>query len=408
MISKTLDSKIIRVTKFKNMFSSSALFLILPIYGVGTMAETELKLGGYIKIDTMLTDYSAGASAGADIGEDFLVPVTIPVVGESGNAKFHAHAKSSRLFLSTNTPLAEGWIKTQFEFDSIGSVQGDERVSNSYSPRLRHVFLNWRINDKNGLIAGQTWSTFLYEDALPEKIDLVGPVGTILQRQALVRYTHFISEEIAVDIALENPSTTLYQTEKTSFDENRYPDLMIRYKQKMEQMAFSLAAMWRELRYERTQEDGDVEGVAEYGYGLSAAAKYNIGRDDIRVMVSAGDALGRYMGLNGFRAGSIAPAGEINLSEQWGGFISVRHYWNDNWRSNFIYSVSQAENPVWESDTVPHEYKSLHVNFMYSPQQKLTLGSEYIYAEKSVENRWQHLHDRGKVSRLQFSIKYAF
>ncbi len=32
------------------------------------------------------------------------------------------------------------------------------------------------------------------------------------------------------------------------------------------------------------------------------------------------------MGLNGFRAGSIAQDGEINLSEQWGGFISVRHY----------------------------------------------------------------------------------
>ncbi len=60
------------------------------------------------------------------------------------------------------------------------SGQGDERVSNSYAPRVRHAFFTY-----NNWLFGQTWMTFFNVGALPENLDFVGPAeSTVFGRQA--------------------------------------------------------------------------------------------------------------------------------------------------------------------------------------------------------------------------------
>ncbi|MBB3061167.1 DcaP family trimeric outer membrane transporter [Microbulbifer rhizosphaerae] len=364
---------------------------------------TQIEFGGFIKLDSQFSDYSDGSSATAGIGEDFLVPSTIPVGGEDGDTKYHSHAKSSRLFIKSHTALARGHVNTHLEVDAMASGQGDERISNSYSQRLRHAYVDWHIDENRSLLAGQTWSTFFNVGALPEGMDFVGPVGTIFERQPQLRYTHKIGGG-SIQVSAENPATTLYNGTENPYDDNGMPDIVLRYNNSIGDFSYSVASMSRELAYE---DGAAAESVR--GYAVSVSGKYQVGRDDIRFMLSSGNALGRYMGLNGFRSGIIEGDGDIELIDQSGGFIALRHFWSDQLRTNLVLSASTADNPDAVSDTTASDYRSMHLNLLYSPVPKITLGGEYILANKEVENVSGILaDDKGELRRLQFSVKYVF
>ncbi|SHF04215.1 hypothetical protein SAMN04487965_1230 [Microbulbifer donghaiensis] len=364
---------------------------------------TQIEIGGFMKLDSVFSDYSDGNAATAGIGEDFLVPSTIPIGGEGGDTKFHSHAKSSRLFIKSHTAVAGGQVNTHLEIDAMASGQGDERISNSYAQRLRHAYVDWQMDDRNSLLAGQTWSTFFNVGALPEGMDFVGPVGTIFERQPQLRYTRKVGGG-SLQLAAENPATTLYNGTENPYDDSSTPDLVLRYNNSAGDFSYSVASMSRELSY-----DSGADNESARGYAISVSGKYQLGRDDIRFMLSSGNALGRYMGLNGYRAGIIEADGDIELIEQSGGFVALRHFWSDEWRSNLVLSASKADNPDSVSDTTASAYQSMHLNLLYSPIPKMTLGGEYIIASKEIENTTGTLtDDEGELQRLQFSVKYVF
>ncbi|WP_227718153.1 DcaP family trimeric outer membrane transporter [Microbulbifer sp. Q7] len=370
-----------------------------------TFGETNIQIGGYIKLDSIFSDYSDGSSATAGVGEDFLVPSTIPIGGESGEVHYNAHAKSTRLFFKSSTEAGAGSVDTHIEIDAMAGGQGDERISNSYAQRLRHAYVNWKMDGDRSLLAGQTWSTFFNVGTLPEGLDFVGPVGTIFERQPQLRYTQGLGSG-KVMVAAENPATTLYNGSENPYDDNSRPDLILRYDNRIGDLSYSFASMSRELAYDHA--DGSNE--SEQGYAISLAGKWQLGRDDLRFMYSYGNALGRYLGLNSYRGGIIDSLdGSIELIDQHGGYVALRHFWNDQWRSNLVLSATAADNPALVSDMTPSAYQSLHLNLMYSPVPKMTLGGEYIFASKEVENASGLLSDdQGEMQRMQFSVKYVF
>jgi hypothetical protein len=352
--------------------------------------SSSVTVGGYIKLDAQMTEYSDGRGP-TGAGEDFLIPSTIPTGGESGDTKTHFSAKESRLWIKGQTQTDAGLIKGHLEMDFQLSGQGNERVSNSYSPRLRHAYFSW---DK--WLFGQTWSTFFNVSALPDLLDFVGPVGTIFIRQPQVRYSTGNWQ-----FAAENPESTLYAAGAgTTFDDNALPDMIARYNFASGKTNYSLAVMGRELAYD----DGD-DIESEYGYALSLAGKIALGDqgDDLRVMLNAGNALGRYMGLNAFRAGAIEADGDIDLIDQVGIFVAYRHLWDEQWRSSFSLSAAQADNPDAAGGTAAKQYETLHANLIYKPTAALDLGGEIIIGNKELENG-----DDGSINRVQFSAKYGF
>ena len=374
-----------------------------------TFGSTNIQIGGYVKLDSIFSDYSDGNAATAGIGEDFLVASTIPVggvtEGDSGDIHYNAHAKSTRLFFKSATELGAGSVNTHIEIDAMAGGQGDERISNSYAQRLRHAYIDWNIDGNHALLAGQAWSTFFNVGALPEGLDFVGPVGTIFERQPQIRYTQRLGSG-NLQFAAENPATTLYNGSENPYDDNSRPDLVLRYNNRIGDLAYSVASMSRELAYDR----GDGSNEAEQGYAISLSGKWQLGRDDLRFMYSYGNALGRYLGLNSYRGGIIDPAdGSIELIDQHGGYVALRHLWSAQWRSNLVLSATAADNPATVSDMTPSAYQSLHLNLLYSPVPKMSLGGEYIVARKEVENLSGLLaDDEGELQRVQFSVKYVF
>lgn len=101
--------------------------------------ETQVSFGGFIKLDAMLTDTEYGQLGFP--GRDFYVPALTPVSGVGEGAKFDAHARQSRFFFTTTTPLDNGkTLAARLEFDMMSTVGGDERITNGYSPSVRHAF----------------------------------------------------------------------------------------------------------------------------------------------------------------------------------------------------------------------------------------------------------------------------
>jgi hypothetical protein len=223
------------------------------------------------------------------------------------------------------------------------SGQGDERVSNSFSARIRHAFLSWEYGPGKELLAGQYWSTFFNVGALPDLLDFVGPAGTVFERQPMIRWTSG-----PFQLALENETTRVNLPDGGSRldDSETVPDIIARYNGKSGDLNWSLAAIGRQLSYEqRADANTEVASDDRFGYGLSLSGKWMLGRDDLRFMASYGNALGRYLGLNSFNDGYIDTDGKIRTIDQFGAFLAYRHYWNDQWRSNFVLSASEASNP---------------------------------------------------------------
>jgi hypothetical protein len=370
------------------------------------VGSTWVGYGGYIKLDAIFSEYSGGDSAISHLGEDFLVASTIPVGGESSGLKFHASAKASRFYFTTFTPTKAGHINTRFEMDYFGSVQGNEVISNSYASRLRHAYVNWRIDDVNAVLGGQSWSTFQNTAVLPDTLDFIGTVGTIFNRQAQLRYTRAFEKGNA-QFSMENPSSTLYSGVDImggAFDDNSIPDLIARYNGSRGSFSYSLAGIFREIAIHTDEMD-----ESRFGGAISFASKYKFGNDDIRIMLSGGNALGRYLGVGAFRDAQIELDKTISLIPQYGGFIAYRHPWSAKLRSSIVASAIAADNPGSADVTTPRAYQSLHVNLIYEPLPKLSFGGEYIWARRQDEGIHGTMpDDEGSLNRFQASLKYNF
>lgn len=352
--------------------------------------------GGFVRLDAKFSDYSAGDLAPASAGTQFYIPGTIPVGTGSGEGpNLNVDAKATRFNFRTDHSLESGdELSTFIEFDFYLSPGGNERISNSYSPRLRHAFVRY-----NDWLIGQTWSTFQDVSVLPETMDFIGvPDGTTFMRQPMVRYTNGNWE-----FALENPETTITPNGgggRIVADDDGLPDVVARYTIPLDGGHVKIAGLARQLEY-------DIGGVSdsESSLSLSVSGKHRIGDDDdIRWMVTTGSGVGRYLGLNTANGAVIDPSGNLEAIDQTGWFLAYRHVWTPQWRSNLMYSALSVDNDVALTGTgVTSDVYSANVNLVYEPIPKLILGAELMFAEREIESGLD-----GDLTRLIFSAKYIF
>lgn len=360
-----------------------------------TLDDTEFSYGGYVKLDAMWTDTSSGQINGDSIGRDFYVPSTVPVGPDvDTDPVFDMHARESRFNLNTATMLDNGKeVKTKIELDFIGSVGGNERVSNSYSPRLRQAFITY-----DGFLFGQAWSNFQNVAALPEALDFVGPAeGTVFVRQAQARYTTG-----NWSFSLENPESSItVNGARVETDDASLPDLTARYNFNADWGQIVVTALARQLTYKQAGADADTSS-----FGLSVSGKFNVGqKDNIKFMLTSGSGLGRYVGLN-VAHGAVYDGEDIDAIDSTSGFVAYQHHWNEKFRSTFLYSFFEADNNddlLLYSINPTESSVSYSANLLYSPVKRMTFGVEYKIAERDTE-----LGFDGDLDRLQFSARYAF
>jgi hypothetical protein len=344
----------------------------------------------------MFTDYSSGNTPdGNSLMRQFYYAPQIPLDDGSSADDITAdfQARETRINFRADTKTAGGDSITAFiEMDFFIHGDGNEVVSNSYSPRLRHAFIKY-----NKWTFGQTWSTFQDVAALPEALDFVGPAeSTTFIRQAMVRYTTG-----GLELAAENPQTFVVGGTR---DRSTIPDLIARYTFKFGDKGsyLKVAGLYRSLKIQDTTGGGSQ--ADEAGYGISASTKIMFGSADLRAMVTYGDGVGRYVGLGFVPDGYVDVAGDIATAEMVAAFVALRVPFGNGWRMNVMYGTTAID---YDNDIAAvglnDTGSSFHVNLIKNILPKLDVGAELIYGEREVIGGAS-----GDFTRAQFSAKYAF
>jgi len=377
--------------------SSKLIEFAIPEGEGFTVGKTRITYDGYVKFDAISQRTSGGQLPGNSILRDFLIPVAIPVGGEASGFDTDFSARQTRFLFKTETDVGTGHtLSGLIELDFNVTEGGNERVSNSFVPRIRNALINY-----DNWTFGQGWSTFQNVGALPDTLDFIGVTpGTVFDRQPLIRYTNG-----GLQIALEQPETviTAQNGAQVIAGDDQLPDVVGRYNWSGDWGHFTAAAIVRQLHVSTD----DLMGVddAAWGYGLSLSGKLNVGeRDDLRFMATAGDGLGRYIGVNIVNDAAIKMDGTLDPIFTYSGFAAYRHVWSDRLRSNVAGAYFKADNPVQlTTGLVTDESWNAFANLIWNPVGPLNIGVELMYAERTLEDGRS-----GNLQRVQFSTQYNF
>ncbi|TRX58079.1 DcaP family trimeric outer membrane transporter [Thalassomonas sp. M1454] len=319
-------------------------------YTIKISDQDSITFGGYVKVDARYIDGDVPATeywyGGGSKGED--------------TENFAITANETRF----NTKYVHGDVTAFIEMDFYGEAVrggGNEAISNSSKPRLRHAFIKYE-----NLLIGQTWSTFVNTGALAETADFGGPLNSVaFIRQGQIRYTNG-----GLQLAIENPET---YTENGLTGNDTAPDLIGKYTFSDDWGSISIAAVARQLQ----TSDDDEE--AALGFGISGKIK-TFGKDDLRFQVHGGE-VGRYVGVTASRD-LIADEVEETTSVM----VAYRHFWNDDIRSTVFYGNTTTE----ESDV---DRTHVGVNLFKNYTKELAFGVEignYELANQDADSNYLH------------------
>jgi len=297
-------------------------------YDIQVTDEDKISFGGYIKIDARYVDGDV-AYRPFWIGTGAALP--------ESKSQFNLNAAETRF----NIKYTHGDVMGYLEMDFLGGG-GNEIISNSHHPRLRHAFIKYK-----DLTVGQTWSTFMNTSAIPESADFAGAtVGLVFIRQGQIRYTMGNFQ-----VSVENPESWGGEA-----SDDNVPDVVARYNMKGDWGSVSFSALARQLN--------TTLGNSENAFGASIAGRIKTsGKNDLRFQFHKGE-LGRYVGV------AFTPdlAGE-EVEDITSYLVAYRHFWNESLRSTVLYGKA-------ESDITERNRSQWSVNLFKNVTKQLAIGGE--------------------------------
>jgi len=361
------------------------------------IGDHTVKFGGFVKVDAYATRYSGGDPVNGDALREFHIPGSIPIGGADEDTATDFNARQTRFWLTTDGMVGGHKIGTRMEMDfQTLPGAGDQRTTSPANPALRRAFItidNWLI--------GQEWTNFQNTAVLPESADFIGAAeGTVFARQVQVRYTRG-----PFSVSVENPETTVTPFgggARIVADDNSIPDFTARYALSKPWGDFQFAGLLRQLKYQNPATNIDSTAT---GWGLSASTKIKVGaKDDLRLMVTGGEGIGRYVGLNFSNDAVLNGAGDLDAIGVVAGFAAYRHVWAPGWRSSLIWSAQKVDNDLaFTGLAANRSAQSFHANLIWSPVTAFDVGAELMFADREIETGAS-----GDMTRLILFAKYGF
>ena len=364
---------------------------------VSRIGDHTVKFGGFVKVDAYASRYSGGDPVNGDALREFHIPGSIPIGGSKEDTATDFNARQTRFWLTTDGMVGGHKIGTRMEMDfQTLPGAGDQRTTSPANPALRRAFItidNWLI--------GQEWTNFQNTAVLPESADFVGAAeGTVFARQVQVRYTRG-----PLSVSVENPETTVTPFgggARIVADDNSLPDFTARYAVSRPWGDFQFAGLLRQLKYQNPATSIDSTTT---GWGLSASTKIKVGsKDDLRLMVTGGEGIGRYVGLNFSNDAVLNASGDLDAIGVVAGFAAYRHVWAPGWRSSLIWSGQKVDNDIaFTGLAANRSAQSIHANLIWSPVTAFDVGAELMFADREIETGAS-----GDMTRLILFAKYGF
>ncbi len=335
-------------------------------------SETSVHLYGYAEAH-MISDFrSPGPS-------DLFTDVSSqPINDSTQKGRTRLTAETSRFGFETSTPTGVGSFNTKLEADFYSYSAG-----NRNRLRLRHAY-----GEYGGFLVGQTWSTFMDLDDLPETVDFNGPIGSPFSRRTMIRYTYGDPKAgYKLAFALEDPDD---QFGGGSANE-RTPELVARFDKSFTSGAINVRALTHEKRSGAT---------SKRGYGLGVGGSYKITDKDLLMAQVArvdGD-IDQMYGSNGYAIDSTT--GEITFDHSYGLIVGYAKTFSDQMRGNLVFGMNKNKTAqaldnkrLWQ----------LHAGMIYSPIKNVELGGELIFGQRRTFG-----DQKGDMTRLDLMGRYSF
>ena len=347
----------------------------------------KIQFGGFAKVDFM---YDLDPIGNPD---EFQVN-SIPVEGDPNSllgGGSNISAKQTRLSVDIWNDSSAGLVRAFVEGDFFGD---------GTSFRLRHAYGEW-----NGLLVGQTWSTFQDISARPFTLDVEGPDAEIFVRQPQIRYTGNPSEQIEWAIAIEDPDSEVTTPGGISgVGRSKMPDIPAHVRIMRDWGHVQIGGILRQIRF--VSDDGSGIDDSAIGYGLNFSGKVKVAkRDAVMGQIAFGSGIARYIkSFDGTNSDAVlTPAGEVKALDAWAVVLGFEHHWSDLFTSTISGGYAGLDNePSQPSDAIKSA-RSFHANLIYSPHRLISIGGELMWGQRRNKNG-----AKGDATRLQFSIKYKF
>lgn len=290
-------------------------------------------------------------------------------------------AQTSRIALDGHTTLNGQPLTARLETDFY--AYGNTALQNRL--RLRRAYAEY-----GGWMIGVNASTFVDVDALPETLDLNGPIGSPSARKGQIRYQWTRPGWPALALSLEDPEAGA-----------RLPNLVARLDQAFSGGSFN-------LRYLAHQKVVTLNGTTHTRRGNGIGLGINYKPNDAHLLSAqytrvSGD-FDYLMGANGY----VATDNGI-LFDRGHGLVSGWTYQPDSrWRGTLAYGVNRSNAPtafqeasgLWLNN---RRLQQAQVNVIYSPLPSVDLGAELSWGRRTAFQG-----QTGDLQRLQLSGKVTF
>jgi hypothetical protein len=346
------------------------------------MGDFVFKPGGRVKLD-VIRDFEPIGS------EDYFDTRTIPVDDSEGTFS-NIHAKETRLNLDIRGEVEGQELRMFVETDFYGT---------SSALRLRHAYGTW-----GGLLAGQTWTTFMDDDNLPRTIDFEAPTAFAQIRQALVRWTQkagWLTWSAAVE---DNKSAILLLTDFPGEAEYPSPDFVGRLRFDFPRGHLTTSAFTGSAAFRSSVKDaaGNTDRDRVTLWGSMASVKFlPFGKDSAYSVVTYGDGIGRYRGGT---TAVLDETGELHPVAAFAVMGGYEHFWADRWSTNAVYSAGETtDEPIYTSVVNKRlEYGAINLLYWFLGDRAWT-GVEYLYGSREVFGGGE---DTGSAHRVQYAVRF--
>ncbi len=334
-------------------------------------SETSLRIYGYAEAH-VIHDFKQTSTP-----DVFTDPTYQPLNNAGGlTGQTQWTAETSRLGFETSTPTSLGTFNTKLEGDFY--AYNNDAGRNRF--RLRQAY-----GEYGGWLIGQTWSTFMDLDDLPETVDFNGPIGAPFSRVPMIRYTYGDPKAgYKLTFALEDPagSQGAYPA---------WPQAVARYDQAFDGGQFNVRGLVTSVR-------SDTETKAGYGFGIGGSYKLT-GQDVLMGQYTIAEGpINNLYGSNGY---SIATDGAITFDRNQGLVVGWARTWNEQLRSNVVYGGNFGKTATDQADN--RRLHQVFINMIYSPIKNVELGAEYIWGLRET-----FTDGNGTLSRFDLMGRYSF
>jgi len=340
----------------------------------GIAQAVEVKVGGYVKVDAIYDlDQDLGPSLDASAID------TTPVL--QSEPSYQMHANETRV----NVTATEGAVMGFIEGDFYGG-QGNELVANSAHFRLRHAYVQM-----GNFLAGQTWSTFMDKNWIvyPHTVDFAGPAGSNFIRQALFRWT--VTE--GLDLSIENPENQI----EGEAHRDTLPDFVARYAT-TGKISWQVAGLFQQFEV-----DGGVnDGQSQSNFGANAGINIAVGTGSFSAQVNANS--NRYTYYGWANPLAVVSGGTLQVIDDTAVVVAYNHDWGGKYEGKSTIALGTVDfDTQYLAATDIDTIDTLHINYRWTPYEKVNFGAEVSNAYKKLVNG-----NSNDNTRLQFAVQYNF